>query len=148
MDAIRGKGALTLALALAACAVAATPAAAAGPYNVNSTGDTADAVLDGICDADAGAPIECTLRAAIQEANNDVAADAITFQSAPFNGEVADVIALASALPPITEQATVSCAADPGGGQPCVEIDANNFAGVVVNADATTVSDKIGRAHV
>ena len=142
MDALGGKQALTLAAALAACAVAAAPAAAAGPYNVNSTADTADAVLDGSCDADAGAPIECTLRAAIQEANNDVAADAITFQSAPFNGEVGDVVALASALPPITEPATLSCQTPlPVGGQPCVEIDANNFAGVVVNADSTTVSD-------
>ncbi len=137
MDALGGKHALTLALALAACAVAATPAAAAGPYNVNSTLDTPDALLDGTCDAGAGV---CTLRAAIQEANNDVASDAITFAAAQFNGD--DTISVTgSALPAITESVTISCATDPGGGQPCVEIDANNFAGVVVNADATTVSD-------
>ena len=40
-----------------------------GVFVVNSTGDGADAVLDGICNTQSGPTPECTLRAAVQEAN-------------------------------------------------------------------------------
>jgi len=46
--------------------------AVAPPLNLTYTlGDAADVTLDGICDTDTGtAGDQCTLRAAIQEANN------------------------------------------------------------------------------
>ncbi len=50
---------------------------AASTFTVNSLGDTPDAILNGVC-ADAGG--QCTLRAAIQEANsNSGDADIINF---------------------------------------------------------------------
>jgi CSLREA domain-containing protein len=57
------------------------PAHAATIFTVNSTGDEADADLtDTVCDVDTGAGgDQCTLRAAIQEANTTTDADTITF---------------------------------------------------------------------
>ena len=50
---------------------------AAYSFVVNSTGDASDLIVgDGICYTDTG---ECTLRAAIQEANFDSEADRIHF---------------------------------------------------------------------
>jgi parallel beta-helix repeat protein len=48
-------------------------------FTVNSTGDAGDATIDGTCDADATATVQCTLRAAIQEANATTDADTINF---------------------------------------------------------------------
>jgi CSLREA domain-containing protein len=48
-------------------------------FTVNSTGDAGDATIDGTCDADATATVQCTLRAAIQEANATTDADTIDF---------------------------------------------------------------------
>lgn len=61
--------------------IAATPVAAA-TFTVNSTGDAVDAAIDGVCDTGAtisGGAAECTLRAALQEANATAAADTIAF---------------------------------------------------------------------
>jgi CSLREA domain-containing protein len=54
-------------------------AAGAATYTTNSAADAAAAgsTSDGICDSDPGAPVVCTLRAAIQEANSDAAGDLI-----------------------------------------------------------------------
>ena len=88
MDARRGNAWRALALALVVPAIGAAPAIATD-FPVDSTGDGADVSPDGICDADAGTGVACTLRAALQESNASVAADTITFQTRPFNGEVA-----------------------------------------------------------
>jgi CSLREA domain-containing protein len=65
-------------------------ARAAAAFNVNSTGDGADSDLsDGVCDDGTG---RCTLRAAVQQANQLAGADAINITS---DG----VINLSSALP-------------------------------------------------
>jgi hypothetical protein len=65
------------------CSLAFAPAAMAD-FVVNDLGDGDDAqfgvtTLDGTCDTVAGAPVVCTLRAAIEEADNTPAADTITF---------------------------------------------------------------------
>jgi CSLREA domain-containing protein len=53
---------------------------------VNTPGDAADVTLDGNCDSNTGmAGSQCTLRAAIQEANNAAGADTIGFDPA-LNG--------------------------------------------------------------
>lgn len=67
--------ALALTLVLWAGSIAATPAWAAD-FAVDSTDDQSDLVLDGLCDTP-GAGVECTLRAAVQEANATAAADTI-----------------------------------------------------------------------
>lgn len=82
----------------------AAPARAA-IFVVNSTNDAADANLtDNLCEtATAG---ECTLRAAIEQANQTAGADAVNFGIAPFDGAV-KTIAPASALPGITGAVTI-----------------------------------------
>lgn len=57
--------------------VSASPARSAATFTVNSTGDGGDSsTADNICDSDAGTGGEqCTLRAAIQQANAGVASN-------------------------------------------------------------------------
>jgi CSLREA domain-containing protein len=84
----------------------ARPAHAATTFTVNSTGDGADAnTADNICDSDASTEGEqCTLRAAIQQANATSGADEIHFSIA---GTGVHTIAPSSILPPITEAVTI-----------------------------------------
>ena len=76
-------------------------------FIVNSTGDGADAdTTDNICDSDLGtAEEQCTLRAAIQQANATSGADEIHF-SIP-GSEVHTITPTSDDLPPITEQVTI-----------------------------------------
>ena len=75
-------------------------ASAATTFTVNSTGDGADSNLaDGICNDGTGA---CTLRAAIQQANNLGGPNTITFNLAP-----ASTITLNTALPNIASNLTM-----------------------------------------
>lgn len=68
---------LPLALTLVLGALTAAPATAgAFDYTVNSADDEPDQVLNTVCDT-VGAGIECTLRAAVQEANFTAIADVI-----------------------------------------------------------------------
>lgn len=82
-----------------------TASARAATFVVNSTNDGADANLtDNLCEtATAG---ECTLRAAIEQANQTAGTDAINFSILPFNGGV-KTIAPATALPDITGAVTI-----------------------------------------
>src|SRR5882724_7170567 len=74
---------------------------AATTFTVNSTGDSADSNLfDGVCNDGTGA---CTLRAAIQQANNVSGNDIITFNLSP-----AGIITLNTALPDITDNLTIT----------------------------------------
>jgi CSLREA domain-containing protein len=99
---------LRLALALALWLVA-TPPAQAATYTVNSTGDQADALVgDGNC---LTAALTCTLRAAIQEANSNAAADIIHFNIA---GGGVQTIVLTSALPTISRRVTIDGTTQPG----------------------------------
>ena len=75
---------------------------------VNTNGDAGDVNIgDGICDSDAAAGVQCTLRAALQEANAVAGADLINF-SLPSGS----TILLTSALPVIASDLTISGPAD------------------------------------
>lgn len=81
--------------------VTITPPALAATFVVNSTGDTADAVPgDGLC-ADPGG--QCSLRAAIEEANASAGADSITFNL----GSGTPTIQPLAPLPAITQPLTI-----------------------------------------
>lgn len=80
---------------------------AASTFTVNLTGDQPDfSGSDGRCDADASAfnGVQCTLRAAIQQANAAPGADTINFN---VPGIGVKTISPASALPDVTEQVTI-----------------------------------------
>lgn len=77
------------ALALAAILVSAGAGLLAGPaeaapFSVNSVDDETDAAIDGTCDSGPAPGAECTLRAAVQEANATPAADTIILTSFGF----------------------------------------------------------------
>lgn len=71
------RPALALIAALAASSLASAAPAAAADFFVDSTDDEADLSLNGSCDAEPGAGLKCTLRAAVSEANDVAGADAI-----------------------------------------------------------------------
>ena len=92
---------LALALVAGALAVAPAPVLAATTFVVNRTGDAADRNLaDGKCDVSTASGKQCTLRAAIQQANATAGADTINFKITSSS----KVIAPATPLPAITEQ--------------------------------------------
>ena len=77
-------------------------------FVVNSTGDGADAnTVDGICQT--ATPGQCTLRAAIQQANARAGANTIGFS---ISGTVTHTIAPTSALPNITEPVAIDATTD------------------------------------
>src|SRR5829696_5976346 len=99
---------MVVATLLAACLMAAQPAHASTTFTVNSTADYGDvAALDGVCDATRGGG-ECTLRAAIEQANATSGADTINFD---IPGTGVQTIHVNSdgfgALPVIKEQVTI-----------------------------------------
>jgi hypothetical protein len=100
---LRALAVLTLLFALAA--IWAHPAHAAA-FTVESRGDQPDADLtNAACDVDAAtAGEQCTLRAAIGEANDTPGADTIGFD---IPGSGVQTIAPASGLPPITGPVTI-----------------------------------------
>ena len=98
--------------------MAASPAQAV-TFTVNSTADTQDANLSNtVCDVNASAKgNQCTLRAAIQEANNTSGADVISF-NIPDNPNIAGfevkTISPTRALPTITQAVTINGYTQPG----------------------------------
>ncbi len=85
------------------CALGAPTAATAATFTVNDASDGVDLTLDGVCEVTA-ATGDCTLRAAIQEANSVAGADTINFDS-DLNGAG---ITLGNTLPTITGDLTVT----------------------------------------
>jgi hypothetical protein len=84
----------------AGAAPVAVPAATTGSprtFTVNSTSDRGDAARNGVCAT--GAPVQCTLRAAIQEADAANGPSTIAFAIA---GSGVHTIQLSSQLPPLT----------------------------------------------
>ena len=133
---IQSRTMVVLALLLALAAICARPAHAA-TFTVNSTGDGADTDLtDAACDADvATAGRQCTLRAAIAEANDTPGADAIGFD---IPGTGVRTIAPASALPAVTDPVTIDGTTQPGfSGSPVVEL---NGAGAGTGVDGLAIS--------
>jgi len=100
---------MTLGNGAAASAPLDSPVNTEATFNVNDNGDAADlAVGNGICDTNAAAGDQCTLRAAIQEANFSSDTDAITFSLASGT-----TISLNTALPDISGNLTIT---GPGSG--------------------------------
>jgi len=96
---------------LAAAIALPTGSAAASPFVVNKTGDASDRNIgNGICDTSKTSGKQCTLRAAIQEANFTAAFDTITFNITT----TPRIIKPTSPLPPITEAVTINGYSQPG----------------------------------
>jgi len=108
---------------------------------VDSTGDDSDLNPgDGLCET---AGTFCTLRAAIEEANAHAGKEEIAF-SIPGAGPY--VIQPATALPPITEAATIDGTTQPGfQGSPVIELDGSGIpsqldaSGLVVSGGGSNV---------
>jgi CSLREA domain-containing protein len=100
-------GLLTAGLMATLSLMPAPPADAATTFTVNLTADTPDANLsNAACDVNPTASgKQCTLRAAIQQANATAGADTIRFAIPGTTG--VKTISPASALPGITEQVTI-----------------------------------------
>ncbi len=102
-------------------------------FVVTSTNDDNDALsADGICLTSAG---ECTLRAAIQQANALSGNDIIQFAILPAGG--VKTINLGSALPNITENVTINGITQSGGScaapfTPTVLVNGNNVNGAIL----------------
>ena len=86
--------------------------ARAATYLVNNNGDLPDlSAGDNMCDSDAAAGLQCSLRAAIQEANTDTDKDFINFN---IPGPGVQKIKLADFLPSITNQVDIDGYTQPG----------------------------------
>ncbi len=93
-------------------AAGAEPSSPHATFVVNDPGDASDAdTTDGLCDVDLVTPdLQCTLRAAIQEANAQPGLDAISFDLPP--GSL--IIQPVTPLPEISEAAIVDASTEPG----------------------------------
>jgi hypothetical protein len=100
---------------IASCAAAfgvVLPSPAHADFTVNDAGDQADANLaDADCDVSGTAGIQCTLRAAIEEANETAGTDVISFAFPPSG---VTTIAPASAYPDLTSPITINGYSQPG----------------------------------
>jgi CSLREA domain-containing protein len=138
----RPRVALTL---LAALFLLAFPgaASAASLSEVNSTGDQPDANpgVNG-CETAVGS---CTLRAAIEESNASAAENTILFNATVFEGQLADTIEPATALPTIVSPVAINagtCATAAAVNGPCAGISGPSGATALsVEADGTTIDD-------
>jgi CSLREA domain-containing protein len=97
---------VALALLGVLLAVWSEPADAATTFTVNKTGDGKDRKINGVCDASRKRGQQCTLRAAIQEANDTPGADKISFNIGDTNS--LKTISPRSPLPDITEAVTIN----------------------------------------
>ena len=138
-----------VALLLAAGSLALLPAGpfpapvSAGSFTVDSTGDAVDASPgDGFCAAAAG---QCTLRAAIQEANALAGADAITLPAGTYTLTIAGILENAAATGDldITDDLTLT-----GAGAPDTIVDGGALdrvfhilSGANVTITATTITN-------
>lgn len=113
---------------------------------VDSTLDTPDdTVGDGICDDGDG---NCTLRAAIQEANSNADASTIEFniaETADFTngGQNGYTISPATQLPNITEQLTIDGYTQPGSQENTTISPAPFDAVILIEIDGTSLSNTI-----
>ncbi|HET9197982.1 MAG TPA: NosD domain-containing protein [Solirubrobacterales bacterium] len=137
----RLRVALTLLAALFALAFPA--AASAEVFTVNSTGDEPDASV-GIAGC-LTAGLKCTLRAAIQESNATAGVkDTILFDLSVFEGQLADTIAPATVLPPLSSAVEINagtCATAAGIDGPCAGVNGpSGEVGLEAAADETSIS--------
>jgi hypothetical protein len=136
-----------VAVVVTAGVLAAAPSALGAVFVVNSTAGTSDAGINGDCDTDPSADDDCTLVAAIQEANATAGADAIGFYKTPLASGTADpddvsfvggmpaaTVSVNGVIPAITHPLTVNggdCAANFADRAPCAVVGG----GWVVNSD-------------
>jgi hypothetical protein len=128
---------------LAALFILAFPAvASAAVYEIDSTGDEADATPGvGGC---VTAGLKCTLRAAIEESNASTGVkDTILFKATVFEGQLADTIEPATVLPSITAPVEINgatCATAAGVNGPCAGVNGpSGEVGFNVTADETSI---------
>jgi hypothetical protein len=108
----RARKTVALASLIAGLLLVATSPAYAATFTVNGIGDGADLNLsDSVCDASASRGNQCTLRAAIEEANDTAGADTIRFN---IPGRGVRTIRPASELPTITGPVTIDGYTQPG----------------------------------
>ena len=111
--------------------------------SVNSTRDLPDANAgDGVCDTGAiSGQTECTLRAAIQEANSDPAPTTVSFAIPTTDGNHAGgiwTIAPTNGLPAITTPTTIDATSQPGwAGEPVIVLDGNDTGGGTIGLEAS-----------
>ena len=128
----------------------AANAAHAATFAVNSTADTTDTAINGVCETAAGNGI-CTLRAAIQEANATAAADSINFNFPGIGTGVGGTFIIATTgLPVITQPVVIDGYTQPGASANTlpigndavlrVELVSTNFAGPGFDIDAANVT--------
>jgi len=128
-------------LLLAVCCLLAVPVtASAATYTVDSTADEADAVPGtGGC---LTVGLKCTLRAAIEESNFSTGTrDEIKF-SAAFDGQLADTIVPATALPAIKDPVSIlggDCFGEDGPNSPCAGVKGPSAASALTVEDTDDV---------
>jgi hypothetical protein len=126
-------------LIAAAAALALAAPASAATFEVSTLAATSDPLINGICDVDPTADVDCTFAAAIDESNGSAAADSITFNKTDAGGDPDDVVfnaaatssqvSLGTPYPTITDGVTIdagNCNTDPANPNlavPCAELD-------------------------
>jgi CSLREA domain-containing protein len=144
-------GALLLMVGLLAPRAQAAPST----FIVNTTGDENDldfpdglfdGTSDGVCDVDAAtAEDQCTLRAAIQEANvnnNPADQDQIEFEIGGASATGVKTISPTSELPDITERVTIDGYTQPGSQPNTLEV--GNNAVLNIELDGTNAGNALG----
>ena len=127
--ALAGLAVLSFALVMAIVVTPATRVQAT-TYTVNVTTDDADLGIDGTCDSNAAGGNQCSLRAAIEEANAFVDNDVIAISTA-------GPIVLLASLPPITDDDLIIT----GSGQQ-VSLTAPGIA-FAINADRVQINNLV-----
>ena len=118
-------------------------ASASTTFTVNQTGDQNDLTpSDNVCDTNSlFKGYQCTLRAAIQQANATVGTDSIAFSIGSSGG--AQTISPGSALPTITDAVTIDATTQPGSfGGPVITLSglsAGKAHGLTLAASGSTV---------
>ena len=116
--------------------------AAASPFTVNSGADLHDVNIgDGVCDSDDAAPVVCTLRAAVEEANefsdvDDVHVDVPAVALTLAGGGAIEITSNMSIAGTPSTQPTITQQSSPGSGDRVFDI----AAGANVVLDYLTIS--------
>jgi len=139
---VRGLGLLLLGICLAG--LGPRPALAQATFTVDATGDAADANIgDDTCATSSG---DCTLRAALQEANDNGTSDEIEFD---ISGAAPHTIQPQSALPNVTDPVIIDAASEPDYvDSPVVELDGQNAGSGTAGLTITRASTVQGLALI
>src|SRR5918997_2519132 len=152
---MRRRAVILLTVMTVALLMVASPAWAADPFIVNSTGDEGDVAPSGVCNTapfQQGTEPNYTLRAAIEEANATPASDTIHFN---FGGSGVKTIEVGKpptgsstgngALPPITQPVTIDGYSEPGASENTKAV--GNNAVLLIELDGSIASSPAGSVH-